>query len=437
MKPSTNDSEGIVVDSFAAARRSLRIACVTETYPPEVNGVASTMARFVEGLHRRNHDVQLIRPRQAASQSAEAQPRFGETTPRFGETTPRFHEVLMRGLPIPKYPNLRMGVPSKRSLVKLWSTHRPDVVHIATEGPLGYSALQAALHLKLPVCSDFRTNFHAYSKHYGVGWLHRPIMAYLRKFHNRTQATMVPTEALRRDLEAAGFRHVTVVKRGVDTGSFGPAYRSEALRAQWGAAPTDLVVGYVGRLAQEKNLAVLTQAFEAIRRADPRAKLVMVGDGPQRAELQARWPEAVFAGQRVGAELSAHYASFDLFLFPSITETFGNVTPEAMASGLPVVAFDYAAAAQIIQHGVNGRLVPFGDAQAFVAESLALASDSAQRAAMGPAAREAAARLTWDSIVARFETVLLSVMEPPRPLPIAAPLGGFRSGSAEPDPREA
>ena len=398
MKHSASETEGIVVDSFAAARRSLRIACVTETYPPEVNGVASTMARFVEGLHRRNHDVQLIRPRQAASQAAEAQPRF--------------HEVLMRGLPIPKYPNLRMGVPSKRALVKLWSTHRPDVVHIATEGPLGWSALQAALHLKLPVCSDFRTNFHAYSKHYGVGWLHRPIMAYLRKFHNRTQATMVPTEALRRDLEAAGFRHVNVVKRGVDTSSFNPAHRSEALRAQWGAAPTDLVVGYVGRLAQEKNLAVLTQAFDAIRRAVPRAKLVMVGDGPQRAELQARWPDAVFAGQRIGNDLSAHYASVDLFLFPSITETFGNVTPEAMASGLPVVAFDYAAAAQIIQHGISGRLVPFGDGEAFVREALTLANDRAQRAAMGPAAREAAARLTWDSIVARFETVLLGVMEP-------------------------
>ncbi|MFO1338200.1 MAG: glycosyltransferase family 1 protein [Burkholderiaceae bacterium] len=408
------ETEGLVVDSFAALRRSLRIACVSETYPPEVNGVASTMARFVEGLHRRNHDVQLIRPRQAASQSAEAQPRFSETPPRF-------HEVLMRGLPVPRYPNLRMGVPSKRALVKLWSTHRPDVVHIATEGPLGWSALQAALHLKLPVCSDFRTNFHAYSKHYGVGWLHRPIMAYLRKFHNRTQATMVPTEALRRALEGAGFKHVHVVKRGVDTEAFSPVFRSEALRAQWGAAPGDLVVGHVGRVAAEKNLATLSAAFEAIRRSHPRAKLVLVGDGPLRAELQQRWPDAVFAGQRVGQDLAAHYASLDLFLFPSLTETFGNVTPEAMASGLAVVAFDYAAASQVITHGASGHLVPFGDNEAFVREALAAAADPAAMRAMGLAARDTAQCLGWDGVVARFETVLQQVIDQgvePAPLPL-------------------
>lgn len=399
MKPTAHRTEthGIVVDSIAAPHRSLRIACVTETYPPEVNGVATTMARFVEGLHRRNHDVQLIRPRQATSQAAEQQPGF--------------HEVLMRGLPIPKYPNLRMGVPSKRALVKLWSTHRPDVVHIATEGPLGWSALQAALHLKLPVCSDFRTNFHAYSKHYGVGWLHRPIMAYLRKFHNRTQATMVPTEALRRDLETAGFKHVTVVKRGVDTERFHPGFRNEELRRSWGVAPDDLVVGCVGRLAAEKNLATLSEAFEAIRRFDPRTKLVLVGEGPLRAELQARWPDAVFAGQQVGNALSEHYASLDLFLFPSLTETFGNVTPEAMASGLPVVAFNYAAASLIIQPGHNGVLVPMGDNNAYVREAVGIAADRAHRAAMGQAAREAALRLNWDGVIARFETVLLQVIQ--------------------------
>ncbi|MEK8032711.1 glycosyltransferase family 1 protein [Ideonella sp. DXS29W] len=401
MKPSAHrtDTPGIVVDSIAAPRRSLRIACVTETYPPEVNGVATTMARFVEGLHRRNHDVQLIRPRQAAEPATVA-----------ADAPPRFHEVLMRGLPIPKYPNLRMGVPSKRALVRLWSTHRPDVVHIATEGPLGWSALQAALHLKLPVCSDFRTNFHAYSRHYGVGWLHRPIMAYLRKFHNRTQCTMVPTEALRRDLESAGFRHVSVVKRGVDTERFNPQFRSAALRRQWGADPDDLVVGYVGRLAAEKNFATLNDAFEAIRRIDRRARLVFVGEGPLRAELQARWPEAVFAGQQVGEALSAHYASLDLFLFPSLTETFGNVTPEAMASGLPVVAFDYAAASQVIEHTRSGMLVPMGDAAEFARLAALIASHGPRRAAMGQAARDAALRLGWDEVVARFEGVLLQVI---------------------------
>jgi glycosyltransferase involved in cell wall biosynthesis len=390
------DPQGILVDNFPAARRSLRIAFVTETYPPEVNGVAITLAKVVEGLHRRNHDVQLIRPRQASGEAA--------------ERGVRFHEVLMRGLPIPRYPHLRMGVPSKRALVQLWALRRPDVVHIATEGPLGWSALQAARHLKLPVSSDFRTNFHAYSRHYGLAWLHKPIMAYLRKFHNRTQCTMVPTEALRRDLEACGFRHLRVVARGVDTQRFSPARRSEALRAAWGAKPEDTVVAHVGRLAQEKNLDALAAAFDAIARNEPGSRLLIVGDGPQRAALQARFPQAIFAGQRTGEDLAAHYASADMFLFPSLTETFGNVTPEAMASGLPVVAFDYAAAAQLIRSGHNGALVPFGDTAAFVRRAVDLAADRMGRRAMGEQARRSSGDWDWDGIVAGFEGVLALVI---------------------------
>jgi glycosyltransferase involved in cell wall biosynthesis len=384
--------QGIVVDSYPAARRSLRVAFVTETYPPEVNGVAMTIARVVEGLHRRNHDVQLIRPRQDHRDAA--------------ERGVRFHELLTRGLPIPSYPSLRMGVPSKRALVRLWCLHRPDVVHIATEGPLGWSALQAALHLKLPVCSDFRTNFHAYSKHYGIGWLYKPMLAYLRKFHNRTQCTMVPTDALRRDLETRGFRHLTVVSRGVDTRQFTPARRSQALRDKWGVTASDVVAVCVGRLAPEKNLGALTAAFEAIRSIDTRAKLVVVGEGPLRAELQSACPDAVFAGQRTGEDLAAHYASADLFLFPSLTETFGNVTAEAMASGLSVVAFDYAAAAQLIRSGVNGVLVPMDDTPAFVRAAVELAGDAERRVAMGRMACQRASELDWEGIVALFEDVL-------------------------------
>jgi glycosyltransferase involved in cell wall biosynthesis len=389
-------SPGIMVDNYPAVHRSLRIAVVTETYPPEVNGVAMTIAKVVEGLHHRNHDVQLIRPRQDKQES--------------GDRSVRFHEVLMRGLPIPRYPNLRMGVPSKKALVQLWALHRPDVVHIATEGPLGWSALQAAHHLKLPISSDFRTNFHAYSQHYGLSWLRKPIMAYLRKFHNRTLCTMVPTEALKLDLEACGLRHLTVVARGVDTRQFNPARRSSALRASWGVGTQDLVLACVGRLAPEKNLDTVAAAFDAVLAREPRARLLLVGDGPLRATLQARYPNAIFAGQRSGDDLAAHYASADLFLFASVTETFGNVTTEAMASGLPVVAYNYAAAAQLIQPGENGVLVPFSEQASFIQAALALALNPTQRLSMGAAARHTASQWDWDRIVARFEGVLQTVI---------------------------
>jgi glycosyltransferase involved in cell wall biosynthesis len=396
----------IEVDNYLPARRSLRVAVVSETYPPEVNGVAATIARVVDGLRDRGHELQLVRPRQGRGDEALQDQGFAE--------------VLMRGLPIPRYPQLKMGLPSRQQLLRLWASQRPDVVHIVTEGPLGWSALQAASHLKLPVVSDFRTNFHAYSRHYGVAWLRTPIMAYLRKFHNRTSCTMVPTEGLRAELQAAGFRGLRVVSRGVDTRQFDPSRRSVALRASWGARPTDLVVLCVGRLAAEKNLDVLLRAFESLNAEDPTARLVLVGDGPERAALQQRCPEAHFAGLRRGDDLAAHYASADLFLFPSVTETFGNVVPEAMASGLPVVGFDYAAARQMVRHGDNGLLVAYDDGEAFRAAAQRLAGQLGWVRAMGAQARVTASGLDWGRIIQQVEQVYTTAISQPLAAPRAA-----------------
>jgi glycosyltransferase involved in cell wall biosynthesis len=239
-----------------------------------------------------------------------------------------------------------------------------------------------------------------------VGWLNRPIMAYLRRFHNQGACTMVPTEALRSDLEGRGFERLKVVPRGVDTLRFHPARRSDALRAHWGVAADDLVVGYVGRLAAEKNLGVLLAAFRAIRKAVPRSRLLIVGDGPMRGELEAACPDAIFAGLRRGSDLAMHYASCDLFAFPSLTETFGNVTTEALASGLPIVAFDHAAAGLLIRSGDNGLLAPFGDTPAFVARAVELAADAGRRRAIAQRALATAQALDWDSVLARFEANL-------------------------------
>jgi glycosyltransferase involved in cell wall biosynthesis len=400
------EAASIVVDEFLPIRRSMRVAMVTETYPPEVNGVAATVARVVDGLRTHGHEVQLVRPRQ---DSHDAGPE--------GEG---LVQVLMRGLPIPRYPQLKMGLPSKRALLKLWTMHRPDVVHIVTEGPLGWSALQAAAHLRLPVVSDFRTNFHAYSKHYGVAWLRTPIMAYLRKFHNRTACTMVPTEALRSELAATGFKGLRVVARGVDTVQFNPSRRSALLRNNWGAKQDTLVALCVGRLAPEKNLGAVLAAYEGMRAEQPDVRLVLVGDGPEKTRLMQRHPDVVFAGMRRGDDLGAHYASADVFLFPSITETFGNVVPEAMASGLAVVAYDHAAAGHLIHHGENGLLAPYDDTAAFCALSRRLATDLPRARALGQQARATAQRMDWARIVELVENEYTAAILAPSSLPRVA-----------------
>ena len=390
-------SDPILFEQLPIGRKSLRIAIVTETYPPEVNGVAMTLGRFVTGLHERQHEVQLIRPRQASGERA--------------GSSERFHEVLKRGVPIPRYPALKMGLPAKQALTRMWSIKRPDVVHIVTEGPLGWSALQAALKLRLPVCSDFHTNFHAYSRHYGIGWLKTPIAAYLRKFHNRTRCTMVPTAAMRDELAEMGFRNLRVVARGVDTRLFDPARRRQALRESWGAGASDPVVLYVGRLAPEKNLPALVAAFEAMRARAPRARLVLVGDGPDSAAFAARHPAFVCAGMRVGEDLAAHYASGDIFLFPSLTETYGNVTVEAMASGLAVVAYDYAAAAEHLRDGVSGLLADYDNLGEFTRCAAKLVTDPVQVRRFGARARTTALGLDWERVVQQLEAVLLTVVE--------------------------
>ena len=387
------------VDALPLAQRPLRIAVVTETYPPEVNGVAMTVAHLVDGLRARGHQLQLVRPRQPGDEGGVA-----------ASATDACHEVLLRGLPIPRYPQLKMGLPATGALLAKWQSQRPDLVHIATEGPLGWSALQAALRLGLPVTSDFRTNFHAYSQHYGIGWLQRPIVAYLRHFHNRTLATMVPTPALQRELVQHGFANVSVVARGVDTQQFSPAHRSADLRASWGVAPDACVVACVGRLAAEKNLGLLLDAFEAMRRLRPHSRLLLVGDGPERAALQARCPDALFAGVRSGADLAAHYASADAFVFPSITETYGNVTPEAMASGLPVLAYDHAAAGQLIRSRHNGLLARLGDAPGFVALAGELVADMVQARQWGAQARLTTGAHQWAQVVAQVEGLMRAAL---------------------------
>ena len=368
---------------------------VTETYPPEVNGVARTVNEMVEGLRRRGHSIALARPRQSRAD-----------TPFIDGN---LVEWLGRGMAVPRYPQLKFGLPARGALAREWARWRPDIVHIATEGPMGWSALAAAKAVGAPVATDFHTNFHTYSRHYGVGWLSRPVMAYLRHFHNRAACTMVPTRELAEELAAGGFRGLRIVGRGVDPAVFSPAKRSSELRARWGAKDDTPVALCVSRFAPEKNFPLVIRAFEAMRAIRRDARLVLVGDGPMAEELRRRNVGYVIAGRLVNGALSAHYASADIFLFPSLSETFGNVTLEAMASGLAVLAYRYAAAREHLRDGETAVLAEPGEEQAFLAGALRLVSDLERARALGRAARAVAESVTWQRIVRDFEAVLADV----------------------------
>jgi glycosyltransferase involved in cell wall biosynthesis len=386
--------------------RPLKIAVVTETFPPEVNGVAMTIGVMTNELSVRGHYLEVIRPEQPAD--------------RYPRTRTQHAEVLVNGLPIPGYSAMRIGLPATRLLKQRWSVKRPDVVQLVTEGPLGLSAMFAARNLGIPVVSEYHTNFNAYARHYGKSWLKQPIASYLKYLHNATAVTLAPTEEMAESLRCCGYKRVEVVSRGVDTLRFSPDQRSTLLRRTWGASPDDPIVLHVGRLAAEKNLDLLFGAFDAIEAIVPRARLILVGDGPERARLARTYPRHFFAGVQRGQSLAAHYASADVFLYPSMTETFGNVTLEAMASGLAVVAFNYAAARDHIRHDVNGLLSHFGDHGEFKKLAADLASDPHRFGRLGRAARAAALNAGWSHVIDGLEEILFEAAGQ-TPVPKARP----------------
>lgn len=382
------------MDTLSVGSQAPRsIALVTETWPPEINGVAMTLSRLAQGLSQRGWNVTLVRPRQKT------------------QIEDVHQHVLVPGLPIPGYAGLRFGLPSRHTLLKLWMQQRPDVVHIATEGPLGWAALKVAKKLDIPVTSSFHTNFHRYCRHYRLGAIRRTVERYLRQFHNQASCTMTPNEPLSQSLRQEGYRNVFTVGRGIDADLFHPNRRRQELRAQWGAKPEDIVVIHVGRMAAEKNLGAVAEAFEQVSTTLPTAKMVWVGDGPQLGGLRKRYPQHIFTGAKLGEELAEHYASADMFIFPSMTETFGNVVLEAMSSGLAVVAYRYAAAETYIQDGKSGLLSAFGDHLEFKKHVAQLAADYRTIKKMGSAARDAIEGQPWDEVCLQFESLLMAAME--------------------------
>lgn len=360
----------------------MRIDIVTDTFAPDVNGVAMTLGRLSEGLRKRGHIVHVIRT-------------GGER--KAGET-------LAASISLPGYKEVRVGLPGPFKLRKRWLKRRPDAVYVATESPLGISAIKAANVLGIPVAAGFHTNFHQYMEQYRLGGLQPATMNYLKRVHSRASVTMAPTPDVVAMLEREGFHNVTLLGRGVDTGLFAPARRCAALRAEWGVREGSPVALVVGRVAAEKNLSLAMECFRRMREKVPDLRCVCVGDGPLREHLAAKHPFVHFAGVRTGEDLARHYASADILLFPSETETFGNVLLEGMASGLVTVSYDYAASGKYVNHGYNGLKAEKGNST----EYAELAADALRRwqGEMREEARKSVEALGWDKVVDVFEGTL-------------------------------
>lgn len=345
-----------------------------------------TLGRWVDGLRKLNQEVSVVVPFRP---ERKADARNDEL-------------FLTPGLPLPRYPELRFGLPAQPFFLREWSRNPPDVVHIATEGPLGWSALDVAMAYEIPCVSSFHTNFHSYTRHYGFGILNAAILNWMRAFHNRTRRTFVPSQPLIQELQRLGFLRCRLFERGVDAKLFNPRRRNPELRQSWGASPDSPVALYVGRLAPEKNLRMTIEAARILQNRFPHLKMVFVGDGPFREEARTAIPSAIFPGMLTGETLAEHYASADLFLFASRTETFGNVVTEAMASGLVVLAHDYAAPARFIKDGVSGFLAQDMTDDSFREAIFRVAESQSQWPQIRAAAAESIRSASWERILLSY-----------------------------------
>ncbi len=386
------------------ALQGVKVSLITETFPPEINGVAMTLLQLVEGLTDRGHKLQVICPERSDRDEFLKQRRF--------------EMEMVPGLPLPRYPGLRFGLPAHREIKRIWTASRPDLVNIATEGPLGWSAERIANQLNIPVITTFHTNFHSYMSSYGFGVMKKAIFWWLRTMRRRVKRTFVPSEELKTELASNGFRDLSILSRGVDTKLFNPTQRDTELRRSWGVDDETPVVIYVGRLAAEKNLPLTLKAWKQMQSIAPNIRLVIVGDGPEKSAIAEKHPDIIFAGTQRGESLARHYASADLFLFASTTETFGNVITEAMASGLVVLCYDYAAGHSYIVDTQNGYTVPLGNEAAFlesagnIARSRDLWPDIRERA------RITAETISWDAVIDGFANEIEAYAHSPQRTPI-------------------
>ena len=355
----------------------MRIALVTENFLPKLDGVTRTLAMLLEHLHAHGHTALVLGPKGAPRRYAGAR-IYGAP-----------------GAPLPFYPELRALLPSP-GLERRLARFHPDIVHVVDPMLLGAMGIVWAQRLGVPLISSYHTNLAAYCSYFRLGMLEAPMWAYRRMLHNACDATLCPSPSTARRLRKQSFERVGLWQRGVDAALFHPARRSLAWRQRMAGSDERPIALYVGRLSHEKNLTVLSEAWNALGGRD--AHLVIVGDGPARSDLEEalRGSSVTFTGYLQGEALAEAYASSDLFVFPSRTETFGQVVLEAMASGLAVLGFDADGVRDLVRDGETGRLA---QDDAFTREFLMLMDTPQLRSQMGLRAREAAEQRTWASVM--------------------------------------
>ena len=371
----------------------VRLAVFTETFRPQVNGVARTLERLVQTIEAYGGAVHVFTADDPAATSEAGVTRFPSRA-------------------FWAYPQLRLAWPSAAATLDALTAFKPTLVHLATEFGMGLAGRAAARTLGVPIVSSYHTNFTAYAKHYRLGALARPGWKYLRWFHSAAKGTFCPTQAVVTDLEAQGFTRCAVWSRGVDSQRFSPRHRRPLWRARAGAWDDTLLVTYVGRLAAEKGLDVALEAVRLAAEQRPaQIRMLVVGDGPGEAEARAMAADCVhFAGRLEGDALQEAYASGDVFIFPSTTDTFGNVMLEAMASGLPVLGADVGPTREVLAQG-GGWLVPPGRAAAFAALLVRLVDDRATLQRAREEALVVAATRDWDAVWARLFSAYRAIQE--------------------------
>ncbi|MGI9141490.1 MAG: glycosyltransferase family 4 protein [Gemmatimonadaceae bacterium] len=363
----------------SVSAEGLRLAVFTDTYPPHMNGVAAALGRLTQAVHERGGEVRVVTTTDPSAPAGEAAVRRWPSIPFWA------------------YPQLRISVPPAGKVAQELAAWRPTLVHIATPFGIGLAARRAALSLGVPMVTSYHTSFSQYAAFYRLGKLSAPGWSFLRWFHNSGLRTYCPSNAIREELELNGFRNTRIWSRGVDMSRFNPSRRSAAMRLRFGAGPDTIVVAYIGRIAAEKGLAVAAAAMQRLT-DDRRIRFVVVGEGPYEKRLRALSPEGtLFTGRLSGDALAEAYASADLFVFPSTTDTFGQVLVEAMASGLPIVAADAGPTREVVGDAA-GTVVPPGDDARFAAELRRLSADAPTRALMAAAANKAASERSWTSV---------------------------------------